>query len=138
MNIKFFDKNIKKPKKHYEDAGAYDCFIPKSFEIKPFETLVMSLGFGIEVPKGYASMLIPRSSISKKGLIIQTSVIDPGYQGEIHLIVTNCSNNYYYFDKDSRICSLITYKYLDDELMETQNFVNETERGINGLGHSGI
>lgn len=138
MNIKFFKENIKIPKKSYNTDGGFDCFIPNEFEIKPLETLCLDLGFGLEVPKGYAAMLIPRSSIAKKGLIIQTAVIDSGYQGEIHLIVTNCSNNTYCFDKDNRICSLITYKYLNDDLQEISDFTTESQRKNNGLGHSGI
>ena len=92
MKIKLF-KNVQLPKKsHLPDSGL-DCFMPESFELKPLETKTIGLGIGIQVPEGFAGMLVPRSSIAEKGLLIQTSIIDPDYTGEIHLIITNCSNN---------------------------------------------
>lgn len=137
MKIKKFVEDVQLPKRKYETDGGLDCFIPNSFIIKPFETLCLGLGFGIEVPKGYATMFIPRSSIAKKGLIIQTSIVDNGYQGECHLIITNCSNNTYSFEKNDRLCSMITYKYLEENLEEVKDFTEITERGNNGLGSSG-
>lgn len=137
MKIKKFREDVILPQRKHETDGGLDCFMPKGFEIKPFETLCLGLGFGIEVPKGYATMFIPRSSIAKKGLIIQTSIVDCGYQGETHLLITNCSLETFKFEKNDRLCSMITYKYLEDELEEVEEFVGKTERGNKGLGSSG-
>lgn len=136
MKIKKFINDIKLPtRSHSTDAGL-DCYLPEGFVINPFETKCIGLGFGIEVPKDYAAMFVPRSSTAKKGLICQTSIVDCGYTGEVHLIITNCSNNTFYFEKNERLVSLITYKYLNEEFEEVSEFA-ETERGENGLGSSG-
>lgn len=135
MKIKLF-KNVQLPKKsHLPDCGL-DCFIPEDFELKPLETKTIGLGFGIQVPEGFAGMLVPRSSIAEQGLIIQTAVIDPDYTGEIHLIVTNCSNNVVNIKKEQRICSLIVYSILNIRLDIVSNF-EITERNDKGLGSSG-
>lgn len=135
MKIKLF-KNVQLPKKsHLPDCGL-DCFMPESFELKPLETKAIGLGIGIQVPEGFAGMLVPRSSIAEKGLIIQTSIIDPDYTGEIHLIVTNCSNNAVSIEKNQRVCSLIVYSILNARLDIVYDFDN-TERGSQGLGSSG-
>lgn len=135
MKIKLY-KNIQLPKKsHLPDSGL-DCFIPESFELKPFETKTIGLGIGIQVPEGFAGMLVPRSSISKRGLIIQTSIIDPDYTGEIHLIITNCSNNVVKIERNQRVCSLVIYNVLNVRLDIVYDF-EDTERGSNGLGSSG-
>lgn len=135
MKIKLF-KNVQLPKKsHLPDCGL-DCFMPESFELKPLETKTIGLGIGIQVPEGFAGMLVPRSSIAEKGLIIQTSIIDPDYTGEIHLIITNCSNNVVNIEKSQRVCSLIVYNVLNVRLDVVYDF-EETERGSNGLGSSG-
>lgn len=136
MKIKLFDKNIQLPaKSHLPDSGL-DCFIPKSFIVKPFETKTIALGIGIHIPEGFAGMLVPRSSISEQGLIIQTAVIDPDYNGEIHLIITNCSNNEVHIEKGQRVCSIVVYSVLNPRLELVENF-GDTERGTNGLGSSG-
>lgn len=135
MKIKLFNE-IQLPKKaHLPDCGL-DCFMPECFELKPFETKTVGLGFGIQVPEGFAGMLVPRSSIAERGLIIQTSIIDPDYTGEIHLIVTNCSNVDVRIEKNQRVCSLVIYSILNPRLEEVVEFEN-TERGNDGLGSSG-
>ena len=135
MKIKLF-KNVQLPKKsHLPDCGL-DCFMPESFELKPLETKTIGLGIGIQVPEGFAGMLVPRSSIAEKGLIIQTSIIDPDYTGEIHLIITNCSNNVAKIEEKQRVCSLVIYNVLNVRLDVVNEFEN-TERGSHGLGSSG-
>lgn len=135
MKIKLFD-NIQLPKKsHLPDSGL-DCFMPKSFSLKPFETKTIGLGFGIQVPEGFAGMLVPRSSIAEQGLIIQTSIIDPDYTGEIHLIITNCNNKDVEISQNQRVCSLVIYNVLNVRLDMVYEF-EKTERGSNGLGSSG-
>lgn len=135
MKIKLFD-NIQLPKKsHLPDSGL-DCFMPESFSLKPFETKTIGLGFGIQVPEGFAGMLVPRSSIAEQGLIIQTSIIDPDYTGEIHLIITNCNDRIVNIDKNQRVCSLVIYNVLNVRLDMVYEF-EKTERGSNGLGSSG-
>lgn len=135
MKIKLF-KNVQLPKKsHLPDCGL-DYFMPESFELKPLETKTIGLGIGIQVPEGFAGMLVPRSSIAEKGLIIQTSIIDPDYTGEIHLIITNCSNNVVKIEERQRVCSLVIYNVLNVRLDVVYDFEN-TERGSHGLGSSG-
>ena len=135
MKIKLF-KNITIPRKsHLPDSGL-DCFMPESFELQPFETKTIGLGLGIQIPEGFAGMLVPRSSIAEKGLIIQTSVIDPDYTGEIHLIITNCSNNVVKIEENQRVCSLIVYNVLNVRMDIVYEF-EKTIRGEKGLGSTG-
>lgn len=135
MKIKLF-KNITIPRKsHLPDSGL-DCFMPESFELQPFETKTIGLGLGIQIPEGFAGMLVPRSSIAEKGLIIQTSVIDPDYTGEIHLIITNCSNNAIKIEENQRVCSLIVYNVLNVRMDIVYEF-EKTIRGDKGLGSTG-
>ena len=137
MKIKLFKDDIKLPKKsHLPDSGL-DCFVPESFTLMPLETKTIGLGFGISVPEGFAGMLVPRSSIADKGLIIQTAIIDPDYTGEIHLIITNCSNKMFFVEKDRRVCSLVIYNVLNVRLDVVEEF-EKTERGDNGLGSTGL
>lgn len=136
MKIKKFNENVKLPEKsHLPDVGL-DLFVPNDFYIRPFRTMTVPLGLGVSIPEGYAGMLVPRSSIAEKGLIIQTSIIDPDYTGEIHLIITNCSNETVKIEKNQRVCSLVVYSVLNPRLKLVDEF-ESTERGINGLGSSG-
>lgn len=136
MKIKRLDKNIPLPKKsHLPDVGL-DIFIPESFEIESLETKTIGLKLAVAIPEGFAGMLIPRSSIAEKGLIIQTSIIDPDYTGEIHLIITNCSKDTIVIEKNQRLCSLVCVSVLNAYIEEV-NELQSTTRGTAGLGSTG-
>lgn len=136
MKIRLLKSTTKLPQKsHLPDVGL-DIFIPTSFCLQPLETKTIGLELSVQIPEGFAGMLVPRSSISEKGLIIQTAIIDPDYTGEIHLIVTNCSSNVVNIEKDMRVCSLVVYSVLNVRL-DVVAEIDCTERGSNGLGSSG-
>lgn len=137
MKIKRKLPTTKMPEKsHLPDVGL-DIFIPQDFEIESFETKTLPLELYVQIPEGFAGMLVPRSSVAAQGLIIQTSIIDPDYTGEIHLIVTNCSKETKRITKGARLCSLVVYSTLNARLEEVEYF-ESTERGTDGLGSSGI
>ena len=136
MKIKLFKETTILPKKsHLPDSGL-DIFLPCDIELDVLETKTIGLELGVMIPEGYAGMLVPRSSIADKGLIIQTAVIDPDYTGEIHLIITNCSKHKVVLTRGSRVCSLIVYSILNMYLEVVDKF-EKTERGDAGLGSTG-
>lgn len=58
-----------------------DVFMPYDCMVKPGEILKIPLGYGIEIPDGYAGYVFPRSSMAVKGLICELPPIDSGYRG---------------------------------------------------------
>lgn len=136
MKIKLLREDVVLPKKsHLPDVGL-DIFMPENFSIAPLETKTIGLGLAVAIPEGFAGMIIPRSSIAAKGLIIQTSVIDPDYTAEIHLIITNCSNETFEVVKGQRLCSLVMVSVLN-AYIETTDKLESTTRGLDGLGSTG-
>lgn len=136
MKIKRLNENVKLPiKSHLPDSGL-DIFMCNDVELSPLETKTVGLGLAVAIPEGFAGMLVPRSSIADKGLLIQTAVIDPDYTGEIHLIITNCSNKNVKIEIGQRVCSLIIYSVLNAYLEEVKELPN-TIRGNKGLGSTG-
>lgn len=131
MKIFKFKDKVKLPSKSHELDCGLDLFLPEKVILRPFETYCIGLGLGFEVPEGFAGVLVPRSSIAKKGLIVHPAIIDPGYKGEVHLIITNCSGETYFFNEEDRLCSLVCYNILNPTINPEDN------RGTNGLGSSG-
>lgn len=137
MKVKRFKKTTRMPiKSHLPDVGL-DIFTPKEFWLRPLETITIGLELAVSIPEGFAGMLVPRSSITERGMIVQTAVIDPDYTGEIHLIVTNCSNNVQHIEEGQRVCSLVVYSVLNARIEEVEE-MTETERNTKGLGSSGL
>lgn len=137
MKVKRFKKTTRMPvKSHLPDVGL-DIFTPKEFWLRPLETITIGLELAVSIPEGFAGMLVPRSSITERGMIVQTAVIDPDYTGEIHLIITNCSNNVQHIEEGQRVCSLVVYSVLNARIEEVEE-MTETERNTKGLGSSGL
>ena len=137
MKVKRFKKTTRMPvKSHLPDVGL-DIFTPKEFWLRPLETITVGLELAVSIPEGFAGMLVPRSSITERGMIVQTAVIDPDYSGEIHLIITNCSNNVQHIEEGQRVCSLVVYSVLNARIEEVEE-MPETERNTKGLGSSGL
>jgi len=60
------------------------------FEILPQEHVLVSSLESIKLPNDLMAMLFPRSSVNRKGLSIDLSgVINPGYEGQLVIPVTN-------------------------------------------------
>lgn len=136
MKIKRYIKSVRMPEKsHLPDVGL-DIFLPEDITIESLETITVGLKLGVAIPEGFAGILVPRSSITEKGLIIQSAVIDPDYSGEIHLITTNCSKNTLHFEKNSRVCSLVLMSVLNPYIEEVDILPN-TIRNDKGLGSTG-
>ena len=132
MKIKLLNENAQMPCKSHELDCGLDLFLPQRIVLNPHETVCIGLGLSVEIPEGYAGVLVPRSSIAKKGILIHAAIIDPGYKGEIHLVATNCTcDSIWTFNKGDRLCSLVCYNILNPTINPEDN------RGTGGLGSTG-
>lgn len=108
MKIKIIDFGYAKLpyRAHANDAGA-DVHSTENVILKAGSTHVIPLGFGLELPDGYAGFIFPRSGLSKKGIVCELPPIDSGYRGEIHAIVSNVSQEDYVINANDRIGQLV-------------------------------
>ena len=122
---------------HENDAGAdvKVCFHDRSsYCLVPNRTVKVPLGMGLILPDGFAAYVLPRSGLASRGITCEVPPIDSGYRGEIHAIVTNCSNDNYYIDNGDRIGQLVIMpviiaEYITDDIKQ---------RGDNGFGSTGV
>ena len=81
MKIKLIDFGVPEEQRPYRphgnDAGA-DVYMPYDCTLQPGEIAKIPLGFGIEVPDGYAGYVFPRSSMAAKGLVCELPPVDSG------------------------------------------------------------
>lgn len=122
---------------HQNDAGAdvHVCFHnEEGWTIAPHETIKIPLGMGLVLPDGYAAYVYPRSGLASKGIVCELPPIDSGYRGEIHAIVTNCSDKSFTVYNGDRIGQLVITPVV------IADFVTEdgAERGSAGFGSTGI
>jgi len=136
VKIKIIDfglpENRRPFRSHANDAGA-DVYMPFDCTLEPGGIAKIPLGFGLEVPDGYAAYVFPRSSLAAKGVVCELPPVDSGYRGEIHAIVSNVGNEAQTLLKDSRIGQLIIMPVV------IADFVRDLggERGAGAFGSTG-
>ena len=85
MKIKLIDFGVPEHQRPYRphgnDAGA-DVYLPYDCTLQPGEIAKIPLGFGLEIPDGYAGYIFPRTSMAVKGLVCELPPVDSGYRGE--------------------------------------------------------
>ncbi len=110
MKIKLIDFGVPEHQRPYRphgnDAGA-DVYLPYDCTLQPGEIAKIPLGFGLEIPDGYAGYIFPRTSMAVKGLVCELPPVDSGYRGEIHAIISNVSNQAQSLFKGARIGQLV-------------------------------
>lgn len=108
MKIKLINFGYKnKPyRAHENDAGA-DIYVQEDVYLAPGKTIKIPLGFGIELPDGYAAFIFPRSGMASQGVVCELPPIDSGYRGEIHAIVSNVSTKAYKLEAGDRVGQLV-------------------------------
>ena len=136
MKIKLLSDCVKCPTSAYEHDAGLDIYLPFAINVFPNETIVIDTKIAVQIPDGYAGLFKVRSSISKKGIVIQEPLIDSNYRGELHIIVTNCSNEIFRANKNDRICSLLIFPIFTEEL-EIVDELDPSERDNKCFGSSG-
>lgn len=120
-----------------EDAGM-DLRAVSNIVLEPGTPQLVPTGLAIELPPGYEAQIRPRSGLAFKHAITvpnAPATIDPGYRGEIKVILLNLSREPYTIQAGDRIAQLVIAQYQAVEWDEGD--LNESARGAGGFGSSG-
>ena len=149
IKIKKLHPQVKIPLKATKDAAGADLY---AFDIGlngNQKHATVYLGFSTEIPKGYKAVIVPRSSFTQKGWVMQNSPaqIDCDYRGAWMLKFEAIPEkwNDFHFDMHypsfpykvgDRVAQVFFEKVVPYEFEEVTDLV-ETERGEGGFGSTG-
>ena len=120
-----------------EDAGM-DLTAVEDVTLEPGVPALVPTGLAVELPAGYEAQIRPRSGLAlKHGITLPNApaTIDPGYRGEIRVILLNLGRESYRVCKGDRIAQMIIARYEKIEWVEGD--LNGSRRGEGGFGSSG-
>lgn len=121
-----------------QSAGA-DVFCKTAFTLSPGERKLISTGIKIALPDGYECQVRPRSGLAMKhGISVLNSpgTIDADYRGECGILLINTSSESYDFVAGERIAQFVISPVVQAD-WDVVLFLDQTERGEGGFGHSG-
>ena len=138
-------KDVKTPTRANPTDAGVDFFIPNDYngktELFPGESCFIPSGIKVNVPEGYALIAFNKSGVAtKKGLHVGACVVDCGYQGELHINLTNVSAEDQTIAAGDKIVQFVLLPLGDPsiELVEENNlYESVSDRGEGGFGSSG-
>jgi dUTP pyrophosphatase len=120
-----------------EDAGMDLCAVEDAI-LEPGTPRLVPTGLTVEIPPGYEAQVRPRSGLALKHAITMPNApgtIDPGYRGEVRVILLNLGREAYTVRAGDRIAQMIVARYQAVEWVEGD--LADSERGTGGFGSSG-
>ena len=129
----------------YAHAGAYgdlaaDLFAAEAATLAPAGqpgcTQAVRTGLAMELPSTHGALVEDRSGLAMRGVTTLAGVIDPGYRGELKVVVTNLSAATVEVKAGERIAQLRIVQRIEAQFEEVAELA-EAARGAAGFGSTG-
>jgi dUTP pyrophosphatase len=129
----------------YAHVGAYgdlaaDLFAAEAAVLAPVgevgSTVAVRTGLAMELPSTHGALVEDRSGLAVRGITTLAGVIDPGYRGELKIVLTNLTGETQPVAPGHRIAQLRIVERIQ-ATFEESDMVSETERGDGGFGSTG-
>jgi dUTP pyrophosphatase len=120
----------------YGDLAA-DLYASAGLIIEPGTTVAVPTGVAMEFPSTHGALVEDRSGLALKGVTTLAGVIDPGYRGEIRVVVANLGEVAIEVKPGDRIAQLRIVRRIEAEFEEVEELA-EAARGAGGFGSTGV
>jgi len=137
-------RDVKSPTRANATDAGIDFFIPNDHVfsyLKPGASVLIPSGVKVNCPEGYALIAFNKSGVAvKKNLHVGACVVDHGYQGELHLNLTNVGSEDQTIEGGDKIVQFVLLPLGPpevEEVEETELYEEVSARGEGGFGSSG-
>jgi dUTP diphosphatase len=115
---------------------AADLYAAEAVTLAAGETKAVATGLAFEFPAEFGALVQDRSGLALKGISTLAGVIDPGYRGELKVVVTNLGSRSFDIGLGDRIAQLRIVRRIEAEFCEAES-LSETQRNVRGFGSTG-
>lgn len=130
----------KTPTRAYSGDAGFDLYFcgDRPFLVRPNEVVTVPSRVAIQLPEGMWGLVIGRSSSFARGLIINPTVIDGGFRGDLFAYARNINRDWVTIEPNDRLAQFIPMPLLADgmEMVEV-DALDTSDRGTAGFGSSG-
>lgn len=139
INFSKLDPELRSPHPAHPDDAAIDLQTRVTVTLGPGERAVVPTGLAVAIPPGYAGLVLARSGHAARqgvGVVNGPGLIDPGYRGEISVILINHGAEPVVFARGDRIAQLAVVPVAAVNWVESAE-LDDTPRGASGFGSTG-
>jgi len=119
---------------------AADLFAAEAATLAPAgqtgSTIAVRTGLALELPSTHGALIEDRSGLAIRGITTLAGVIDPGYRGELKIVLTNLAPEAQSVAPGHRIAQLRILERIQATFEETDTLA-EAPRGAAGFGSTG-
>ena len=139
IRIKRFDQDLPLPQYQTPGAAAFDLYVREESVVKAGATVRVPLNVAIKLPDGYWGLLVARSSLFKRGLMLRNSVgvMDQDFSGdedEYGAVVHNFTEQDVTIEKGDRIVQLVVLPLLQFPIQAVDHLHNPSRGGHGTTG----
>jgi len=120
---------------YFGDLAA-DVYAVESVSIAGGATVAVPTGIAMEFPSTHGALVEDRSGLALRGLTTLAGVIDPGYRGELKVVVTNLNSGAIELKAGERVAQLRIVQRIEASFEEV-TALGEAARGDAGFGSTG-
>lgn len=140
LRIKKLDPEISIPSYAHADDAGLDISSAEELLLEPGERALVSTGFAMALPPGYAAFVQPRSGLAARSgisIVNTPGLIDCHYRGEVKVIMINLGREPFQVKRGDRIAQMVIQK-VESAKLEIADELDQTARGEGGFGSTGL
>lgn len=106
--------------------------------IPPMLRATVGTSIHLQLEAGWEGQIRGRSGLANKGLMVHPGTVDPGYRGELRVILFYLGSNELQIKTGDRIAQLAIRPIFPHVMDLVEVVLDNTMRGTRGLGSSGV
>jgi len=116
---------------------AADLYACAGVTLEAGSTVTVATGIALEFPSTHGALVEDRSGLAVRGVTTLAGVIDPGYRGEIKVVMTNLGGAAVEIKAGDRIAQLRIVARIE-AVFEQVEELGGAARGVGGFGSTGV
>ena len=125
------------PERAHQTDGGADLFAPRDVHVPARGSAVVDTGVHVEVPHGYAGLMVSKSGLNVNHGILSTGLVDCGYDGSVRVKLYNMTDFAVTLPRGSKISQLALVKVAYADVVQVDE-IAAGPRGDNGFGSTGV
>ena len=141
LRFRRLSETARPPSRAHDGDAGYDLYSDEAARLDPGQRASVGTGIAVAIPDGNAGLVLPRSGLAARhgiSVVNAPGLIDAGYRGELRVLLLNTDReNAFEVTPGDRIAQLVVVRVEGPTLEESQE-LDETGRGADGFGSTGI
>lgn len=140
LRVRRLDPSARLPTRAHPGDAGLDLYALEPAALAPGERASLRTGIAVEIPDGYAGLVLPRSGLAARhgiALVNSPGLIDAGYRGELRVLLLNTDRAATFtVGPGDRIAQLVLVRVETPKVWEVEELAL-SERGAGGFGSTG-